>query len=209
MNLFDQIVLLATGLTAVYLVIQFVADNKRRGNSAVFNTYYIVSFVVLLVSGLLLIWKGYGILPNPEVIVVTTILPLGIATGLMVEFHADKAKGYLVFAIVGFVAILVTRFLGAPRGLQIFTLALFHSIAGFTIVLVPWFASKAGKAPKGFLGVSVGGILIGIGGISLAFLKSGKPILSAGLIMTILAPLLLLMTLAYTWGFVKKIVASK
>lgn len=209
MNLFDQIVLLATGLTAVYLIIQIVFDNKRLGKAAVHNTYYIVSFAVLLVSGLLLIWKGYGILPNPEVIVVTTLLPLGIATGLMFEFHPEKAKGYFIFAFVGFLAIVLTRFAGAPRGLQIFTLAFFHSIAGFTIVLVPYFATKSGPVPAGIIGVSIGGILIGIGGISLAFLKSGKPILSAEFIMTILAPLLLLMTLAYTYGFVKKIVAAK
>ncbi|NQT24220.1 hypothetical protein HQ585_02585 [candidate division KSB1 bacterium] len=209
MNTFDQLVLLATGLTAIYLIVRLFQDNKRLGSPAVHNTYYLASFIVLLVSGLLLIWKGWDILPNPEVIVVTTLLPLGIATGLVHEFHKDKAKGYLIFAIVGFLAILVTRFAGAPRGLQIFTLAFFHSIAGFTIVLIPYFATKAGKVPGGFIGVSIGGVLIGIGGTSLAFLKSGNPILSAELIMTILAPLLLLMTLAYTFGFVKKIVAAK
>jgi hypothetical protein len=54
--------------------------------------------------------------------------------------------------------------------------------------------------------VTVGGALIGLGGIALAFLKAGGQLLffSADFVFTILAPLLL-MTLAITWGFVKNI----
>jgi hypothetical protein len=53
----------------------------------------------------------------------------------------------------------------------------------------------------------VGGALIGIGGIALAFLTSGSQLLffSQEFVLTILAPLLLLMTLAFTWGFMKDI----
>jgi hypothetical protein len=53
----------------------------------------------------------------------------------------------------------------------------------------------------------VGGVLISVGGIALAFLKTGSQLLffSAEAVFAILAPLLLLMTLAFTWGFVKKI----
>jgi len=55
--------------------------------------------------------------------------------------------------------------------------------------------------------VGVGGALIGIGGIALAFLISGAQLLffSTEIVLTILAPLLLLMTLAFAWGFVKEI----
>jgi hypothetical protein len=58
--------------------------------------------------------------------------------------------------------------------------------------------------------VTVGGALIGLGGIALGFLKTGDQLLffSAEFVFTILAPLLLLMTLAFTWGFVKKIRAT-
>jgi hypothetical protein len=53
----------------------------------------------------------------------------------------------------------------------------------------------------------VGGALIGLGGIAVAFLSSGSQLLffSQELVMAILAPLLLLMTLAFDWGFVKDI----
>ncbi|RLD69697.1 MAG: hypothetical protein DRJ10_21215 [Bacteroidetes bacterium] len=84
---------------------------------------------------------------------------------------------------------------------------MFHSIAGLTIFFVPIFAVKNNKADKGFIWVTIGGTIIGIGGIALAFLGAGKPLLgifTAEVVFTILTPILLLMALAFTYGFVKK-----
>jgi hypothetical protein len=60
------------------------------------------------------------------------------------------------------------------------------------------------EARSGFLWVTVGGALIGLGGIALAFLKTGRQLLffSTDFVFTILAPLLLLMTLAFAAGFI-------
>jgi len=46
--------------------------------------------------------------------------------------------------------------------------------------------------------------------MALAFLKTGRQLLffSEALVFTILAPLLLLMALAFTWGLMKKIKAA-
>ena len=84
---------------------------------------------------------------------------------------------------------------------------IFHSVAGLMIFLGPIFAVKNSKAPLGFVWVGIGGALIGIGGIALAFLISGSQLLffSQEVVLTILSPLLLLMTLAFAWGFVKDI----
>ncbi len=209
MGILDQLILLATGLVAIYLLFRFFQD--YGANKGQHTIYYMVSFAVLLVAGLLLIFLGWGILPNPAVIVVTTFIPLGISVGLYNEFYEKYAKGYLIFAIVGFLAIVFTRYMTASHGLQVATLAFFHSVAGLSIFFIPIFAIKAQKAPGGFLFVTVGGALIGLGGIALAFLKSGGQFLffSGEFVMAILAPLLLLMTLAYTWGFMKKIAAAK
>lgn len=83
----------------------------------------------------------------------------------------------------------------------------FHGVAGFVIFLGPFFAKDA---PKGFWWVGIGGALIGIGGIALAFLTAGSQLLffSQDVVLSILAPLLLLMTLAFAWGFTKDILAS-
>ena len=209
MTMIDRLVLLATGLVAIYLIYRFIQDYKNK-NKPVYDIYYIISFAVLLVSCLLLIFLGWNILPLPSVIVVTTLLPMGIATGLIHEFYPQYGKKYLIFAIVGIVLIALTRFTNAGA-LATVALAVFHSIAGLTIFFAPILVTKANKAPGGFIFVTIGGVLIGLGGIALAFLKSGSQLLffSADFVMTILAPLLLLMTLAYTWGFVKKILADK
>lgn len=210
MNWFDQLILLATGLVAIYLIFRFIQDYNRK-KKPVHIIFYIISFAVLLVAGLLLILKGYSILPNPEVIVVTTLIPLGIANGLVKEHYPKTATGYLVFSIVGFLAILLTRFMGAGRVLQILALAFFHSVFGLTIFIIPILQVRAKNRVGGYICVTIGGALIGLGGIALAFLKSGSQLLffSQEFVMTILAPLLLLMALSFTWGFVKQIAADK
>jgi hypothetical protein len=75
-------------------------------------------------------------------------------------------------------------------------------VAGFVIFLGPFFAKDA---PKGFWWVGNGGAFIGIGGIALVFLTAGTQLLffSQEVVLQIPAPLLLLMSLAFTLGFNK------
>ena len=75
MTWFDQIVLLITGLVAIYLIIRFFQDYKGQKKPA-YDIFYIVAFLVLLVAGLLLIFKGYDILPNPSAKDSTRFFPL-------------------------------------------------------------------------------------------------------------------------------------
>ncbi|MEN8191950.1 MAG: hypothetical protein ABFS12_03980 [Bacteroidota bacterium] len=211
MNLFDLITLLLTGLVAAYLVFRLYQDYQSKDPKPEPNIPYMVAFTVLLVSGLLLIFLGWGILPNPLVIVVTTFIPLAISVGLYCEFHKEKlGTPYKIFVVVGLLAIILTRFIpDVPRAVQVITLVIVHSVAGLSIFFIPILAIKDGKAPKEFIYVTVGGTLIGLGGIALAFLKSGGQLLffSPEFVMAILAPLLLLMALAFTWGFMKKMKA--
>jgi hypothetical protein len=80
---------------------------------------------------------------------------------------------------------------------------LFHGVAGLVIFVGPFYAKGA---PKGFWWVSVGGVLIGLGGIALAFISLGKQLLffSPEFVTLILTPLLFLMAGAYVLGFAKK-----
>ncbi len=213
MTLFDQIVLLFTGLTAIYLVWRLFQDFNSKEPKPRPNIPYMIAFSVLLVSGLLLIFFGWEILKLPIIIVVTTLLPLGIAVGLVCEFYKEKlGKPYKIFAVVGLLAIILTRFLpDVPRVAQIITIATVHSVFGITIFLVPILAVKMKKAPSGFIFVTIGEVLIGLGGIALTFLGSEKQLLffSGNFVMIILAPLLFLMALAFTWGFMKKMHGEK
>lgn len=204
MTLLDRLVLLATGVVAIYLLRRFYVHFQKSGKNR--NIYYIVSFAVLLVAGLLLIIFTYDALESPLVIIVAVLIPGGLAVGLASDIFPKYERPYLFYAIVGLLAIAVTRFTG-PSTLATIVLIIFHTSFGLTIFFLPIYAVTQNKQVSGFLWVTVGGTLIGLGGIALAFLKTGRQLLffTSDFVFTILAPLLLLMALAFGWGFVKQI----
>ncbi len=205
MTLLDRILLLLTGLTAIYMLYYFYKRYQKE--KALYDIYYMLGFVVLLVSGLLLIFFGWDILASPYVLTVATLIPLGLSMGLMNQFRPKYKKAYSWFALVGLLAIAYTSITG--NALKSIAVPVFHGVAGLIIFGLPLYKCLVEKdAVKGFGLVGVGGLLIGIGGIALAFLVAGKPLLgifTADFIFAILAPLLLLMTLAFTFGFRKDI----
>lgn len=203
MNLLDQIILLVTGLIALYLLWRFY--NHYRSYRAGFDIPFMIAFTVLLVAGLLLIFLTYAVLENPLVIIVAALIPLALSYGLVRQFVPQYAKSYLIFAVIGFLALAITR-LAMPGLPATLVLIIVHTVAGLTIFLLPFWAVNQKLAPPGFVGVGIGGALIGIGGIALAFLKTGSQLLffNTAVVFAILAPLLLLMTLAFAWGFVTK-----
>jgi hypothetical protein len=202
MNLFslDNLFLLLTGLLAAYLSWYFY----RRYNlhKALHNLYYLMGFLVLLVSGLLLIFLGLGILSSPYVLTIASLIPLGISMGLAEEYFPAWKKAFKWFALVGFLAIAITSIAGMDN-LKKIAVPLFHGVAGLVIFLGPFFAKPA---PQGFWWVGIGGVLIGLGGIALAFLSAGSQLLffSPDFVMMILTPLLFLMAGAFTIGFTRK-----
>ena len=201
-TIFDIIMLLLTGLTAAYLLFRFW--KRWSWEKKAYVWYYIMGILVLLVSGLLLIFMGYDILGTPFVLTVTSLIPLGISMGLAEQYFPAWKKYFKWFATIGFLAIAISAFAQIDL-LRKISVPLFHGVAGLVLFLGPFFARKAAK---GFWMVGVGGALIGIGGIALAFLTIGKPLLgifTADLVYLILSPLLLLMTLAFTYGFVRDI----
>lgn len=196
----DVIFLLLTGGLAAYLCWYFW--QRYNLHKALHNLYYLMGFAVLLVSGLLLIFLGLGILKSPYVLTVASLIPLGISMGLAEEYFPAWKKYFKWFAAVGFVAIAVTG-IGGMDSLKKIAVPLFHGVAGLVIFLGPFLAKGT---PKGFYWVGVGGLLIGLGGIALAFISVGAQLLffSPEFVMLILTPLLFLMAGAFTLGFTKK-----
>lgn len=196
----DILFLLLTGGLAAYLCWYFY--QRYSQHKALHNLYYLMGFAVLLVSGLLLIFLGLGILASPYVLTVASLIPLGISMGLAEEYFPAWKKYFKWFAAVGFLAIAVTS-IGGMDALKKIAVPLFHGVAGVVIFLGPFFAKGA---PKGFWWVGIGGLLIGLGGIALAFISVGAQLLffSPEFVMLILTPLLFLMAGAFTLGFTKK-----
>jgi len=203
MNLFtmDNLFLLLTGGLVAYLLFRFWGRYSK--DKKLFDVYYMMGFTVLLVSGLLLIFLGLGILASPYVLTVASLIPLGISMGIVEEYFPQWKKAYKWFALIGFLAIAVSA-IGGFDMLKKISVPVFHGVAGLVIFLGPFLAKSA---PKGFWWVGIGGVLIGLGGIALAFISVGAQLLffSPAFVMMILTPLLLLMTIAFTIGFVKDI----
>lgn len=191
-----RVLLLLTGILAAYQISVGI-----DGFSTVPIIAYTIAFGVLLVAGILLIIWGFDVLESPAVVIVSTIIPLSLATGLVWQNLASLRTPYLIFAIVGFLAVTLTRTLPIPGKIPTIVLALVHGIAGMTIFLLPIVLSVQGVTSPLFSLVGIGGALIGIGGLALSFLKAGKPILSKELIFKILPVILFLMTLCFVVGF--------
>jgi hypothetical protein len=196
----DTVFLLLTGLLAAYLCWYFY--QRYTLHKALHNLYYLMGFAVLLVSGLLLIFLGLDILSSPYVLTVASLIPLGISMGIAEEYFPTWKKYFKWFAVVGFLAIAITSIAGMDT-LKKIAVPLFHGVAGLVIFLGPFFAKGA---PKGFWWVGIGGLLIGLGGIALAFISAGSQLLffSPSFVLLILTPLLFLMTTAYMLGFAKR-----
>lgn len=196
MTALDRVLLLISGLLAAYQIV--VGIDKL---SAAPIIAYTIAFGVLLVAELLLLILGFDVLDAPIVIIVSTIIPLSLATGLVWEHLASVRTSYLVFAILGFLAVSVTRSIPTQGKTPTIILAIVHGIAGMTIFLLPILLALQGNTQPAFALVGVGGALIGIGGLLLSFLKAGKPILARETIFKVLPGLFLLMTACFAAGF--------
>lgn len=196
MSVLDRILLLMTCLLAAYQIVVGIDAMAELPIVA-----YTIAFGVLLVAVLLLIILGFDVLDSPAVVIVSTIIPLSLATGLVWQYAPSIRMPYLLFAILGFAAVVITRSISIKNKLPVLTLAVVHGIAGMTIFLLPIIVALQGRTDFLFALVGVGGALIGLGGLLLAFLKAGKPILPREAILKLFPGLLLAMTLCFVIGF--------
>lgn len=196
-SIFDRILLLTASLLAAY---QVAVGINGLGTLPILA--YTIAFGVLLVAELLLIILGLDVLDEPVVVIVSTIIPLSLSTGLVWQHLPALRLPYLIFAIAGFLVILLTRAIISYRRLAVLVLAVVHGVAGLVITFLPVTLAITGRAAPGFGLVSLGGALIGLGGLLLVFLKTGRPFLSRQVIFQLLPGLLFLMTAAFVAGFV-------
>jgi hypothetical protein len=191
----DRVLLLVAGLLAAY---QVSAGLEGRAMPAIWA--YTIGFGTLLVACLLLVILGFEGLESQAVVIVSTLIPLGISTGLVAEHLARLWQPYLAFCLIGFILIFATRFALSGRAATI-ALAAVHGIAGLTITILPVYLVLQQGHSAGALLVSLGGGLIGLGGLLLAFIRTGRPLLPEKTIYSLLPLLLFLMTASFVTGF--------
>lgn len=192
----DRVLLLVAGILAGYQVAVGI-----DGFSTLPIIAYTIAFGVLIVAGLLMIIFGFDVLDSPVVVVVATLIPLTLALGLVWQHLPSIRIFYLLFSVIGFLAVTATRMNPMQGKLPTLVLAVVHGVAGMTIFLLPIALALTGQAGAGFALVGIGGALIGVGGLLLSFLKAGKPVLSRETILKVLPGLLLLMTTCFVVGF--------
>lgn len=191
----NRILLFLMVMLAAYEVV--VAGNSQQ---MIATWAYTVGFGSLVISGLILIVIGYETFQRPLVVTIATIIPLAISLGLIADFFPAFTTYYLLFAIAGLLVVATTRVIDNAQK-SAFFLAPIHAISGFVIFFTPIYLSFQNITPPGFLWVSTGGALIGLGGILLSFLRSGKAILSQQAVFRLLPALLFLTTLCFVLGF--------
>jgi len=194
-SIIDRILLLLTAILAAYQVVVGV-----DGLDTFAVICYTIAFGVLLVACLLLIILGFEILDSSLVVIVSTIIPLSLSLGLVWEYLVDFQTIYLIFTLLGFLAVILTRQF-TPGRPAVIVLTIVHGISGMLIFLLPIILSIQDVTSPGFALVGIGGALIGIGGLLLSFLKTGRPILSRDVILSVLPVLLFLMTISFVAGF--------
>ena len=192
----DRLLFLMTALLASY---QIAVGIEGLGSIPILA--YTIGFGALLVSGLLILILGLEVLQSPIVVVVATLIPLSLACGMVWEYLPEWRRFYMTYAIVGLLAIVLTRFTKTPRKIAIPILALVHGVAGLTIFLLPLGMVATQRSGVGFVLVSLGGALIGLMGVILSFLRMGSKVFSQEKLLKAFPLLFLVITVAYVLGF--------
>lgn len=192
----DRTLLLLTTLLASYQVSAGI-----DGFTALPIVAYTIAFGVILVAALLIFILGMEVLDLPIVVIVSTIIPLSLSVGLVWQHLASLRTGYLIFAIIGFLAVTLTRSIQMQNKLPVIILAVTHGVAGLTIFLLPIILAIQTQVKPLFALVGIGGGLIGLAGLLLSFQKTGLQIVSRENLMKFFPTLLLLTTAFFVAGF--------
>lgn len=210
MTWLDRIFLLLAGGLALYTIRVLIRRMRTRNTEHAAGLFHTTALAVLSVSGILLVVFGWGILglmgsslSNRLVAIVATLIPFCWATGIVAGLYPRHWRWFAAFLAIGFLLITLSRFVDMPLFSRIIY-PVFHGIAGLTVIILPlWSVFRRDSRPS-FALVSLGGLLISIGGLSLSFLTAGRQLLffSTDFVLAILAPLLFLTTLGYCLGLI-------
>lgn len=186
---------------AVFLALAYLKDKGLH------HLFWAVSFLVLFVSGVLIIFNDFAILKEPLVPVVAALIPACLAIGLLYVLYDGKPYGmyYAIFALVMIVVLAIVR-LDLVKGIAGFSSGVLmglHIPSGLIISFLPLYAvfvSKKLETSGALFGI--GGLLMSVGGVLLAFVAIGSEILSEAQIFEILPLLLVIVGLFLFFGII-------
>jgi hypothetical protein len=160
-------------LTLTIFLSAWQIAKDHPGDTQVAVWAYTVGFGILLVASLWLILMGLEVLGNPVGVVIAALIPLSFSFGLVAEYAPVYTWAYLGFALIGLLGIAATRFMHVSTSLRVWVVAFVHGMAGFSIISLPLLVLWQGQAGIAVLGVSVGGVVVGISGMALLWQRMG------------------------------------
>jgi hypothetical protein len=197
--------LLLVGVVALVLAV-FLAQAYLK-DKGLHHLFWAVSFLVLFVSGVLIILNDFIILEEPLVPVVAALIPACLAIGLLYALYDSKPWGlyYAMFALVMILLLAIVRLdlVAGLDGLSSGVLMGLHIPSGLIISFLPLYAAFVSKSvgTSGAL-FGIGGLLMSVGGVLLAFVAIGSEILSKAQIFEILPLLLVIVVLFLFFGII-------
>ncbi len=160
---------------------------------------FTIGFGVVVITSLLLLILGYETVEKPLVVIVATLIPLAFSFGLVTSYFTKFTTAYLLFCLVGFGLVVVSRF-RKNHLFAISILALVHGVAGLIILLLPVIIGFSDQSQARIVWMAAGGVLIDLGGILFMLDKAGKLKCFQNKLFQILPVLLFLTTTAFAFG---------
>lgn len=193
-SVLNRLILVGAGHLAGYQIVAGI-----EGLDLLPTLAYTIAFGVMVLACLLILTLGYRALENTGVVIVATLIPLGLATGMVFQHSPGFAPVYWLFAIIGFALVIGTK-LVRPGRVSTSIVTTVHGLAGLTVTLLPIGLSLRGITPPAYALVGAGGIMVGVMGIMLALERLGKPLVGRETIYRILPALLLVANALFVLG---------
>jgi len=192
-SILSRIIFLLTGHIAGYKIISGM-DNYSNFTTA----FYTISFGLLLLSCLLLLLLDFEILENDYVAIISSLIPITLSLGLVSD-KLEHSNSYSILISISFIVAVILR-LSSKGKVASLALGVIHFISGSVIFLLPIILFITERADMQILMISVGGVIIGTGGMLLGLLKAGKPLISKEKIIVVFPIILFFTTLAFFIG---------
>jgi len=192
----NRLLLLFTSLLAGYQIAV-----GMEGLSLLAMSLYTLAFGILLVTALLVLILGFEAFDSNVLVILSTIIPLSFAAGLVGQSLPAYQWAFLGMAAFSLTVLLALRSLPVKKGAALASLVIIHGLSGVTIVGLPVYLVFTGQVLPGFLLVSLGGADIGVGGLLLCLHRIGRAVISRETAMELMPALLFFMTLAFVGGF--------
>jgi len=167
-SILNRIMFLFTGHAAGYMVVKGV---EPFSSLVVF--YYTVSFGTILLMSILSMLFGFELLRNELIMSFSALIPSGLTLGLVYQFLPELHLIYLFISIMGLLVIIYSVHFAVEK-VKVTVIATVHGLSGMILVILPLILFINEKQSLSVMYISVGSIIISLGGLLQSLIKTDK-----------------------------------